>query len=1179
MKEKLRALIVKLSGIVSEKAGPLLAKIFPKKTEEQIKRRRARGQGAYKTFKIVLGTIVLLVAGVVGAAAYYFNSHDPNKHRAWLLGKIDDLFQSEESTIEKISWGFAIKDVSLGLKISGLKIYQAGTFQRVEIPEFRAYVNLWKLIFGAEPISITLIKPIVELRSNKPNPSLPPSSKSSKPPQEFAWGHAPNWLMNALKKNGGTQISIVKGTLIQSDWGTHGDSKEPNYAVEDINAKIKFSGFPGPVNVEFDSELAIRDQERNLTMVGPMDGTLQGHTEGNSQAVFLFKIAKASLNLDDVSFSYQNTFEKSPKNHLAVEFKGNVQFRDTIFFSELMAIDLNGGKIFYPPLVTEFSLKNEADSPEYRLTWNLPKLAHQDIRLPIRGFRAVGATGVIDSQGDMVIDHRPGSSRGRWRLGLNNLKIDMSELGREIEIENASGSFAISSIFEGFLKDGDLTSDRSELHLDGTASAFTLGRGEFLKPKGDLLTLSIFYSIKKDLIRFKDIKLQMNTLDLESKGTWADYLSSWGSDPEKFGKLSLIYKTNRVNLSDWSSYLQSFKTVPLQGFVEAAGGFNFKTRSQHSWLEDLEWRFDRMNLSNLRGSLDDLGLSRGQAGGARQRSVSGPFSANIVFLGRGKGFIADKAKFIGNVDLRDAVIYFNEKFRKPVGVPAEISMSVDQMRNRAEVRSARLVLNDFEVSLQGSLVRGAPQSRVRALTKRSLDFSKWSNFYLQDEASKKITRGILDWDGSLLLPARLEMEENFDWRDVALQGTLVLKDAEFENPALRGPVMISEARANLGDHDVNLPLVNFSYLGKSGTFSGDLKPLDRKSQQLTLNELINAEEWDARGTLNLSKLDFKDLLGPNANVDMAPNMLAIPTVIPPWWFKTAFFKGSKIDLKLAIDEVEGLGTPLKKFMASVDWNGRSLRIQRFATLAIGGIFSGSFLSDFSNYLDRLESPKHSATLELKKVSWPELESLLGHGATALFSGGTFGGRLTLTADGFDGIEWKKTLKARLEGDLTNSSMQFSKDFSRPLERALMSPELRDYATKDFFAAACQMNTVQAQVDAQILPEELRFDQLKIWSANLNRLDLSGVQALSGELSFTGRLDPNTRCLKGDLRSCLKSIRGSDSLAVKISGPVLNAETSIYNLPKQSELRNCIEGKVTARVQDELLKESRLKKKL
>jgi hypothetical protein len=191
----------------------------------------------------------------------------------------------------------------------------------------------------------------------------------------------------------------------------------------------------------------------------------------------------------------------------------------------------------------------------------------------------------------------------------------------------------------------------------------------------------------------------------------------------------------------------------------------------------------------------------------------------------------------------------------------------------------------------------------------------------------------------------------------------------------------------------------------------------------------------------------------------------------------------------------------------------------------------------------------------------------------------FGGRLTLTADGFDSIEWKKTLRARLEGDLVNSNVLFLQDFEKPLRSAFMGTELKDYSMKDLFVGSCGIDQAQAQIDAQVLPAEVHLDKLNIWSQNSNRVELSGVQVAGGELNLSGKFLPNTRCLKGDLRTCLRDLKGSSFLSIKSVGPLSGMETSLYNLPKLKDLRSCIEGKISARVQDDLLKESVIKKKL
>jgi hypothetical protein len=1157
MKERLRALFNKYFT----KLEPVLSKL--KEGKEVRLQRRGR---FLKTIKIFTAVAVLLILTAIGGITYFLKSHDPNENRAWILANLNEILPAEEISLGSISWSFSAKDVSLGLQLKDLNFVRAHTFEKVKFPDVRIFVNFWKAFFSSDPIRIVARAPEILVRE---------TIEPSKPVEKSAWAetHLAKWpafVTRVLRKNSGVKFEIENGTLTMID-RIGADGKKEIFHLRDLRVQSRFGGFPGSVDVSIRSELQIENESEKLVVLGPWRGKIQGYSSGSPTSIFSLKLTDVNFDFSDINFAALNIFEKSLKNPLQIQFRGNLQFKDTIFLSPLDSLELLDGKFIYNPLVITFELKKASESPEYHLDWNLPKAARSGIYLPLKGMRSVAAEGVLDSTGDVIIDMRPGSSSGRWRVGINNLKVDMKEFGREFAIENAGGSFLVSNIFEGEYKNGVLYSPKSEIHIDGAASRFALAGGEFSKPFGDTMTASARILIEKDTVHFKDLKLQMNTLDMDAHGTWANY---WADENSPLApKLTMSFKTNTVNLSDWSSYLQSFRSVPLQGFVEAAGGFTVETRKEKMNLENLEWRFDRLNLTNLRGSLDDLAFSRSKLFNNQRQIISGPFSANLVFVGRGKSWIADRAKIMGHLDLREAVISFSDSFRKPVGIPADINLSIEQLRNRAEVRSARIAFNDLELDLQGSLVRGAPNSRVQVVTKKPMNFANWAKFYTSNgEGATRIENGKAQWNGSLLLPAKVGMEEDFDWREIAIRGALELKDLEIAGKQLATPVLIADAKINFDENLLSIPNISFLHSGKKGSLALELRP--RGTQKMSLGEFFKNESWDARGALDIDVVDLPKTFGPSDTEQIKfPNLLSLPVVIPVEWFKNSYVQKSHLDLRLSIADLRTWNSPLKAFVSELDWNGRTLKLQRFSTQVFGGTVSGSFLSDFSPMFDREDLPQHSATLELRRVDWGELEKNFLGQKSLLFNSGLFGGQLTFTADGLAELEWQKSFRARLEGDIANAKSSLSASVGKSLEKVFLVSEIRDYAIKDFTHASCGSSMTQAKIDAQLSSSELRYDVLKLWTHNGNRMELSGVSGAEGGMNLSGKFTGSTQCYRGDLRSCMKSLKGFDGLNLRARGNSSSPELTFYNLPKISDIRSCVTALVSSRVQQQILKES------
>ncbi len=1161
MKEKLRALL----NLLKEKLSPLLAKL--KRNPDAVPDKIRRPSRSLKILKYTSISLVLILGSVIAALTYYIKKNDPDQHREWVLNRLNQWIPSEEISLRSISWTLSFSDVSFGLRLKDLTFTRARSFERIHFPNLRVSVNFWGAIVSGDPVHIVADDPEIFLRKEI---AAAGSRRDREQKVEEILGKWPKFFSSLLRRGSGFQFDIMNGALTVTDESSEELGRQI-FRMKGLRLDARFGGFPGSADIKVSSELQVEDDSHQLVLLGPWSGRLKGRSSGSSGSIYALQIDSAEIDLSEVNFSAHSYFEKSAKNPLSVEFRGNLQFKDTIFLSPIDSLELLDGKLNYNPLLFTFELRKASESPEFALTWNLPKASRKGVYLPFKGLRSVSTEGVLDSTGTMIIDQRPNSSSGRWRIGINNLRVDMNEFGGEFAIENAGGHFFFSTIFEGEMQGSRVRSPKAEIHIDATPTRFSLASGEFSKPIGDTMNLSARLSVDRHTLLFRDVKFLMNTLDLDATGEWVNYLADPGRSEKR--NLSLAFKTNRVNLSDWSSYLQSFRSVPLQGFVEAAGGFVVDTRDLSFELDEVEWRLDRMNFTNLRGSLDDLAFSRSKIFNIHHQLVTGPFSGNLVFVGRGKGWIADRVKAMGHVDLREAVLTLSDDFRKPIGVPAELNFSIEQFRNRAEIRSARLVLNDLELDLQGSLLRGSPNSRVRVVTKTPMNFENWLKFSDHSEKPSRITRGVARWSGSLLLPAKLSMEEDFDWRDVAVKGSLEGRNVEIKVDGLESPVLINEGRVSFDDNLIAAPSIRFSHAGKKGSLSLELRPREEVKRQLGLMEILKNESWSARGSLDLESLDLTKSFGPGDQEQLKfPNLLSLPVVIPPALFKNSYARESRLDFKLAVKDLLSWGSPMKNFVGEIDWNGRILRIPRFAVNGWGGSIRGNFLSDFSMMYDREDPPRHSATIELRKVSWTEFEKNLFSEGGLLVGSGVLGGQLTFTAEGLTGLEWKKTLRARIEGDLSNVRSPIAANLPTAMGDAFSSREIRDYALKDMSKNACTSPITQAKIDLQISPEGTRFDLLRLWTTNGNRLDLSGLSDSEGTMGLSGKFNGSTRCLRGDLRYCLKSLKGSDAISLKVRGSAEKPELAFLNLPRPSDLRACIADQVSARVQAEILKE-------
>lgn len=1100
-----------------------------------------------KSVAKVLGSLVLLVAIVLIAALYAFPAE---KYRPLALKQVKAALQADEVTVQKLSWVFSPRDFSFGLELKNLEVKGGPRVESAAIPSLIVKTQPFKILFGKIPARISMSDGRIYAAT------LPSKDEKSKEevksvPTPMPGAGLPKWV-EYVRLNLDLGFQELR---LPSAEGQH-------LLLREGKLGGTVAGFPGHFDLMWSSNLDLQSTQPVMSAKGPVHAKASGFFQATQGKVVGLKISEFSVDAEEVTATALGWFEKPQGVPFAIASGLQFEMSENL---QVKGIEVEGGRVEYDGVRFELSARYEEG--KLKTKWAIGRTEIDDFRLPVTGLRNIPLGGILETSGSLSLT--PGGlDRGEWRVALNNVKFNTSNIPTDEGV--AKGVLDLSFMSEGSIEGGRIYSPRTELQIDGGNAELIFWGGRAKKPIGIPFLIVVKSHIAKDLFKIDELKAIFHTFEIVGSGQIDDIMSAATGGATDF---QLQMDTNRLDVSKYAIFLQMFrKPPPLEGFFEFSGGMNGRIDKSAVDLDQLNWRLDRLHLSNFRILIDresfvQFGLTDGNYG------MNGPFVASLLFKGRGEGMRLDRGLLMANADLTDAAIFFQNSMRKPANVPFYLDVFADQSRRSLKVRRGELKIFDSALRFDGVVTQGYNNGFLNLRTIQPLNLSRLQAV-LPGAAAMQ---GLVEVQTKIGFPKSSPLEASFDWKGLTLEGEVSVQKLQGQFPQFTQPVRDGSFKVLLSNEAVTVPSLK-AQLGGAEVFASG-KVAFQKSNVGNIRNLLSREGWDVSGALSLSRFDAKDWAAPETetpSVATKTKKPSLPAPVPtageklkallddPLWKKNKWNVGLRVGAG-SWDEWNFSNLNLHFVSEDNGW-----KAQPFAVEALGGQISGSFVLNAEPYRRRKDAPELGLSL---KVSSVDLSDAVKHfkPEMAALLGGDFSGRVTMTSQGFEPEDWLRTARGRMSGTVAQGHFDSLPYVQKVIDDLFARPEARDYLMREARKESCVQKEFTADLDAQIAGGGAEVERSKFLFKTGSSIEMKGRLTKDLAVDFDGRFWAGPQCIGGDVRACLADNTGLAVIPFHLSGPA-SAPTAKADVSKLAQkVAACVVERVAKKAQDAILK--------
>ncbi len=1132
VRDRLRDLLIKL--------GPVFRKLLP-----------ALSFFGRKTFYF-LGLPILL-ASFIGFGLFMI--YPAYELKPWIIRQIVKDLKAEKVSIGDLRWDHSFLFLNLGVVADDVKIDRGAWVDHAEVESMRVSIRPLELLKSGAPFDIELERFKAILSSDNPNEYNDEIVDQVKIPETES-------KMVSLLKKVLSGLNGYKLTAKNSEIELPLFPKKEMLTLKNISLEAS-TGISQKQQISMKAFIDLGAQDGSWAVAGPI------HLEAESTLIKkdgvprTIDFNKFDLDLSKASFSALGVFERIGESRLKLSAMPRIEILPHGEGLGIESFEIPEGDLFYDDLKVGLKLVY-LPGKEWDLEWVIGRSEVENLRLPLVGLRRSPGKGIITSHGRVVLRDTYERSEAKWHLILNNFRMHAESIAAIFGDTRAiEGELKMSAISEGNLRAGLLESARTEMQLDGDNVQIEFPNGHFIKPMGN--KLSFLMRLKKfgRKMDIEDVTFKLHTLEANLRGSIdRPFMYLFDKFP---GEYDLDFRTNNIDLSDWSAFFPSFRKVPLQGFFEVVSSIKGPLLpNSKSIFDDMQWRIDKLHLSNIQGSIDsDLGSRLSLA--SYQDEVAGPFSLTFYFAGRGQSSKIERARLLAQADFSKATLWIEKILRKPRDVPLQLQLSLEQSQNRVDIEKGFFSFADLGLNFSGKMIQGSKGSRLNVALANEVDLSKWREFLLNKDLSESLS-GKWWLNGSFGLDSGLNMEKDIDWKSLIFEGQVQMSDLSWRSDYLKRQVSGLNGRLDLLRDSLLVKEFNFREDNKIFSLDGSLRPKfedGKLHKTVYLYEWLGANSWDAEGSLTVPALELTSFLRDGESSGEFG--------FPKSWYEGSFFKHSTVDLNLAFDDLYWADINLgQKFLAKLKLDEGRLRFAPLSIRRKGALVKGEYNIDFNPIWARSGTPLQSSNLVFEKLPASALGIPIDLGEAPI--SGTISG----TTEGNFLSDWKNNLKTKVKFTGLKSDGIWVKKLQPLVDEFFAHHKARDYLLTDAQKSKCDPIAEKVYFEGAYSSGLLDVERMRFELQSGGRLDLIGkVEEKSDEqMASSGRgafIFPS-RCLSKRAQTCLSKSQKHPYLPLEFAGSSLASTAYDYDLTiVSSAFATCMENQVTVDVNKNLQK--------
>lgn len=1058
--------------------------------------------------------------------------------------------QAKTLKLESLNWNLKIFSLSLEAQLKNLSATESPQFDSLNVPNLR--IRIFPLAFFAS----SRIK--VNADINQATIKFPENAKETKPDVDI----------NAQEKEALSKDSTLpswtkrlelKLNLNQTTFNaSHSFQPGEVNNVSDIQFLLK--GFPGTFEFQTKHQVSAKIDALNLNAQGPW--TLKGHgkIQSNNSGLEHIELEDCEADLSHLELNAMKIFEKPTDYPLSIKFGSALHFKG----GELEEISLEESLLRVSQLNLKLSAYKKLSTPKMTVKWDLKPTQVDNFRLPLYGLGKTPTKGLVDSSGTYTV-LESGESQANWRMFMNNLKINVVDLP-DVDPKNSHGDIVLSFVNEGSLNEGLITAPRTEFHFDGSKSRIEIPKFGLVKEEGAKFQSLIKLELLKDRLQITNFFIDLFNASLSANGSLNRVSSFW--KVQESPELNLSLKTNRIDLSTWSPYIDFVRKSPaLEGFAELNVDLKgtLDQNSKHLW-EKLAWQVKKFQFSNVSGSFNPLAFERM---GLDQKGLrmNGPFLFNLMMSGRGKGTVMDQAQLLSDIDLSAISFEYDKSFRKAAQIPLRLEIAAEATPTQLKIKRGSLTFHELLLKFAGLVSEGSRQNRISLVMQKPINLSNWKELY--PKSANLPLSGLLQWKGSIGFSTpqskNQKNEVALDWKNFSLTGQLEASKINGPVGDFKNPVRDASFRMLLEPTRLNLPFLNFSMGDAKINLSGSASFLGAspKKQSTQLSEWMKLKAWDVNAQLSINKLDpmnFETLTEAKMKAKKAKKLTKIAPASMGQQIEdllnNEYLKLSNLNLGLRAGEGSFSNIAFKNLNARIQWDNSSFKMAPFSMEALKGKISGTTTLDASRYYQAKENPEIRATLKVQNLNVRELARATKSEMSESIDG-NLNGDVVLASQGFESYEMIQNSKGRVVGSLSNAYFN-----SFQLLDGALSKLINQAAAKNFLSTAikkeqCLRERFEAQIDAQISGGNVDLQNGKVRFNTGSTMELSGQIQSNLAVDLKGRFHAGERCISGDVRRCLADDTGLAMLPFTIQGTGTEASAQMSYKELSQKVAGCV----------------------
>jgi hypothetical protein len=1098
---------------------------------------------AGKFLKWFLVALSATLCGILVAGIFWLYLNPLSRFEAKIKEKIQAATGAEKVYWRELRWSFTASQLGLGLLGRDLVLENGKGFKRILLPELKASVSVWRLVFLRVPLEVHVKEPLVHL--------APKKEENPKADTNIEIPSSLSYLRLGFR--------IEKGRVV---WDTANENEI--YDIKNIDLRSSFSGIPGSFDLKLNFDPVLHIPSKEVIVSKGTEIKLKGALESFAGKLGKFEFTEIDVDLSRNLILAASALEKVPETPLRFGGKASLLVNKDLSVDSFFTTD---SRLTLSSLTSKLNV-HFTHKEKTRVEVALGRGHYKDLHLPFKHLRSMPMKGAIEW--NVVYEKTHGRSPlFDWKISFNNLSSDVSHLDTLVDSSSA-GPFIFSLLSEGRYQDGFVLSPRIEMQTTATEAAFSFRNGQIQKRKNEKFEIFMKAFIKDDVLELEKIYGKVHTLDLQGRGK-IEKFSSWikgGPAPAKFAVFS-----NRVHLRDWSAAFQFInQSPPLEGFFEFAGDLDAQLQQGKDLWSAANWRIDRAYLANVKGVLNSKELMK--AGFLDPESaLEGAFAINMLCNARGVGSQLHKASVKADVDLSDTSFVFKKKFLKERDVPLRLTASFEAARNEIRIQQGDFRFHTLLMNLAGKLRYGSQRSLLLLDMKKPIELGEWRKFFPQ---TKVPLEGRIHWKGWLGFSSPEEtFSGDLDLKKIVLKGALTFSGIKGKLPDSNVLLRDANARILFSEKSLGFDKSFIRWDDNRVDLSGSSVPLKNGSSWLSLADMMSHKTWEHKYQLKLQ--NFSPSEDKNAKAD--------PKAEKPFdlieLLKHPYVKGSVYDLSFSIGQGLMGGIPFSNLESRLLWKDSQLVLNPFSLKALSGEVGGSAAINAQDFYLRNQDPTFSSTIKVKNLSVngltaalkPELQSVVG---------GLLDGTLILSSQGILFDDLIKKSSGRLQGKLRDGYFETFKVLKGQIDERVKQNDLNRWLAREAQRESCLQSNFGADLDAEIQGGNIQIAQSLIaFTQTKSSIRMQGKIASDLSVDMKGNFYAGEGCLSGDVRQCLQRNKEGAAVPFFLSGPAASAEAKLDYAGLTRQIASCVKdtvkSEVKERVQSELKNNGQIKK--